>query len=259
MFQGRHLRKFEDSLKHTGDSNNPGRWKGKDFGTGIKGVNPSELPEDRVTRGDISRLLADGRPSTVTVCAAIMAWGSMHKGNRRSFFVDGSQEWRRLAEEIRCGRLNRKEAYERFSSLKRQGKLKGAGPAYFTKLIHFLMPRNGRRGPGWIMDQWAGCSINLLLGTELVLMDVTRKWKFSGRATQPKFKTDFTVSDVNTAERYEEFCRAVDCLADRFNLCPDKADRPLVSAGGRNPEPWREYVMEHRHSFIRCCAADFTA
>lgn len=90
MFKAKYLRKFEDSLKHTGDPDNPGRWQGKSFGEYISDVDVSHLPEDRVTRGDIRRLLADGRPSTVTVCAAIMAWGSMHKGNLRLFFVDGS-------------------------------------------------------------------------------------------------------------------------------------------------------------------------
>lgn len=155
--------------------------------------------------------------------------------------------------------MSRKDAYERFSSLKRQEKLKGVGPAYFTKLIHFLMPRNGQIRPGWIMDQWAGCSINLLRGEELVLMDVTRKWEFSRGATQPKFKTDFTVSDVNSADRYEEFCTSVDCLADRFSLGPDKLDRAMVSAGGRNPEPWRQYVVENRLSFMQSGAAAFTA
>ena len=187
MFQKRRLRKFEDSLKHPLDPNNPGRWKGKDFGTGIEGLNLSELPEHRVRRSEVRKLLANDSTSAVTACAAIMAWGSIHKGNRRALFVDGSQEWRRLAKEIRLGRWNRKDAYEQFSSLRRDKALrpKGVGPAFFTKLIHFLMPANGQFRPGWIMDQWAGCSINLLLGDELVVMDLARTWTFPNGSTQP--------------------------------------------------------------------------
>ena len=251
MFQERHLRKFEDSLKHPLDPDNGATKFGQRFGTGIEGVEVSRLPKGRVRRCDVFRLSGDNDVNTITVCAAIMAWGGMHGRSRKSLFVDGSQEWRCLAKEIRCGRLCRKDAYERLSSLRSQGKLTGAGPAYFTKLIHFLMPRNGCFRPGWIMDQWAGCSIDLLLGTELVLMDVTRTCTIPNGSTQPTSDSTFRVSDANTADRYDEFCNAVDCLADRFSLGPDKADRALVSSGGRKQEPWRKYVIEHRHSFIR--------
>ena len=251
MFQAQHLQAFEDALKAAGDTGDGATKHGKTFGDGIPDVCVSLLPEKNVRRSDVFRLAKDSEANTITVCAAIMAWGGMHGNSRKSFFVDGCQEWRRVAEEIRAGRLSRKDAYEQLRLLRSQGKLTGAGPAYFTKLIYFLMPGSGQAfRPGYIMDQWAGCSINLLQGEELVLMDVTRTWTSPNGSTRTRPNAVFRVSNANTAEHYEEFCGKVDCLADRFGLDHGAIDRSLVSFGGRNPEFWRKYVTEHRHSFL---------
>ena len=141
------------------------------------------------------------------------------------------------------------KTYDRLKELKRQGRLKGAGPAYFTKLIYFLMPRHGAvLKAGYIMDQWAGCSVNLLTGREVVLMNVTKTWKRQEGCPVPAY--EFTVADENTGANYEEFCSAVDCLASRFSIDADQVDRVLVSTGGRNPESWRKYVRDHRRQHI---------
>ena len=127
--------------------------------------------------------------------------------------------------------------------------MKGAGPAYFTKLIYFLAPRDGGElRNGYIMDQWAGCSVNLLTNCETVLMNVAKTW--SRRKVLPVASYTFTVSDANTGANYEAFCSVVDRLKELFSIDVDEVDRALVSTGGKNPETWRTYVKDRRRQFI---------
>ena len=118
------------------------------------------------------------------------------------------------------------------------------GPAFFTKLIYFLTPRDvPKRKPGYIMDQWAGSSMNLLTGSNLVLLDVSRTWSHSKGPLEPSFA--FTVSDENTSDDYEAFCCVVDRLACHLCLCVDQVDQALFSDGGKNAGTWREHVIAH--------------
>ena len=146
----------------------------------------------------------------------------------------GDGEWLKVAQRIREGKLARGEAYERFRALRKEGRLKGMGPAYFTKLIYFLTPRRSRQcKPPYIMDRWAGSSVNLLTGSNTVLLDGERTWK------DLKGKLDvsygFTVSDANTDDDYEAFCTAVDRLAADVGLCADQVDCALFSKGEDGP------------------------
>ena len=130
-------------------------------------------------------------------------------------------------------------------TLRDQKELKGMGPAFFTKLIYFLTRRDDpKRKPGYIMDQWVGSSVNLLTGSNLVLLDVTRTWRRSKGWLEPSFV--FTVSDENTSDGYEVFCSVVDQLACRFYLCVDQVDQALFSVGGQDPGSWRKYVVAHQ-------------
>ena len=123
------------------------------------------------------------------------------------------------------------------------------GPAFFTKLVYFLTPRGApKRNPGYIMDQWTGSSVNLLTDSDLVLLDVTRRWSLSKGKPEPYF--DFTASDENTRDDYEAFCSVVDRLACRFCLSVDQIDQALFSLGGENPGGWRKYVVVRRPGLL---------
>lgn len=244
-FQDTHLRTFQECVRANHDPDDgPTKW-GRPFGKELSNVDLNVLPEGRVKRSRVLELASSPEVNINTVCAAIMAWGGMHKNHRDYLFNDSGTEWLEIAQAIRCGEIDRQTAYSRLAKLRSQGKLKGAGPAFFTKLIYFLMPR---RDPtlktGYIMDQWAGCSINLLVGPEVVLMNVTTVRKRQADDPTPKF--EFTVADKNTGDNYEIFCSAVDLLRENLDITPEQVDRELVSAGGRKPEPWRLYVKEQR-------------
>ena len=96
------------------------------------------------------------------------------------------------------------------------------------------------RKPAYIMDRWAGSSINLLTGSSTVLLNGTRTWKRSKHGLQ--IADGITVSDENTGKNYEAFCIAGDRLATNFCLCVDQVDCALFSKGNDGSGTWRQYV-----------------
>ena len=247
-FNSEHLQALDESLR---DKLDPNEARGKHWQTFAKNltrVDLSALHEGQLQRKDIFTL-AKSNVGVATVCAAIMAWGGMRQNHRDLLFDPKYEGWLSIASNIRYGKLDRAKAYERFAECRELGELKGAGPAYFTKLIYFLMPRPlPATKLGYIMDQWAGCSINLLTGQEIVLMNVQTTWKPNNGDNNPIYS--FTVSNVNTSENYEKFCTAVDYLAVLLRKNDCQVDRALFSSGGRHPKSWRKYVIENRTKLV---------
>lgn len=203
------------------------------------------LPTHPCKRADLFVYLASGPPIDLA-CAAVLGWGGMHRLNGRRLF--GSSNWLDVGAYLRSGEMDRLEAFEAFARLRLDGDLPGMGPAYFTKLIFFLMPRTeGAPTPGYIMDQWTACSINLLLGSDrAILTDAQFAWDKGHQV-----RSGFYVSDYNTAHNYALFCEAVEALGDELALPPADVELLLLSEGGRQPLRWREYVKKHRQPALR--------
>lgn len=216
---------------------------------------PTERPEADLTvfglgwnRSLLTKFQANRDVPTLALCIAVLAWGGMHNANRNRLFSQDTAHWIAVAQRIRDGNCSRSEAFAAFAELSLRGKLAGMGPAYYTKLIYALMPRSSGQPVGYIMDQWLGCSINLLFGQDMVLMDETATWS-AGLGGGPLLRqTTSTVSKLNTAPIYERFCRALELLADRLGpgWTPDSTELALLSRGGRHPGKWRKHVMESR-------------
>ena len=179
------------------------------------------------------------------ICDKILAWGGMHGKNKSSLKSQGDKRWLEVADEIKAGKFDRATAYEKFSKLQDDGKLKGMGPAYFTKLIYFLMPYNSNAPRGYIMDQWVGCAINILNQKDVVFMDSTssHSWSKTGLL---KPSDNYQVSNVNTPKNYENFCCRIEELADKISYKPDFTELFLMSKGGQKPLEWRAYVKKSR-------------
>jgi hypothetical protein len=208
------------------------------------------LPKHRCKRADLFQLVK-AEPRIEIVSAAILAWGGMHRHHGKQLFE--RIRWLEIAERMREGGYSRGEAYDAFAELRAQGDLPGMGPAYFTKLIFFLMPRagNSKRPIGYIMDQWTACSVNLLLDDpSAIRTDAMYSW-----AGPTKIGSQYVVSDHNGAEQYEHFCQAVEALAAALQLPPEATELLLLSEGGRNPLPWRGYVKQHRRPALNGLAA----
>ena len=196
------------------------------------------------TRRDVFSIIERSN-DIVKDCSAILDWGGMHGENRRRIVSQPDKSWLKLAKQAKIGNLNRFELYSEFSDLQARDKLKGMGPAYFTKLIYFLMPDDPHNPRGYIMDQWVGCAVNILNDSDVVLMDssYTKKWS---KARKIKPDSNYQVTNVNTVENYKSFCRQIEILAEEISVKPDFAECLLMSKGGTKPLEWRAYVKANR-------------
>lgn len=212
----------------------------------FSGLCETPLKVELLSRSCLFDMAADQSVPIDALCISILAWGGVHKNNINNAF-SYSDEWLSIPEEIRRGKLNRSQAYEAFYQLRQDKKLKGMGPAYYTKLIYFLMPRAENKPHGYIMDQWVACGVNLLAGRNVVLMDTHYWWK-----NPTERASIFTVSDANTSENYEDYCCFINGLSDEINrssdkqYLPDEVEYCLMSKGGKSKQEWRKYVIEHR-------------
>jgi len=241
-FDPRAFGAFDQSLSEELNVNEVGGIVPAEFGRNLPRVSMDALATVKVGRNDVLRMAQDPAKKTPDIVATILAWGQMHRGSRNRFFEQETTDWLTACDDLRAGKFSRADAYTKFSELQAQGKMKGMGPAYYTKLIHFLLKRDqGHPAPGYIMDQWAGCSVNILCGRQVVLMDSTFVWNKSGA-----LKSTYIVSNQNGPDRYEEFCSILDRLAAKIGRTPEETDRAIMSEGGKSPKPWRGFVIENR-------------
>lgn len=230
-------------------------------GTQVEGKKPrlwyAGAPEQRpaadlekfgygVNRSQLIAMRTNRAIPTLDLCIAILAWGGMHGSNRDHLFKRDVSHWLAAAERVRSGDLTRQQAFDAFASLNLAGTLVGMGPAYYTKLIYFLMPGDTDRPGGYIMDQWLGCSVNLICGQEVVRMDSSISWVNNKRRAVQQVHS--RVSPLNTGYHYERFCQAVEMVARRLGAgwTADLAELALMSTGGKKPERWRAHVVRHR-------------
>ena len=115
----------------------------------------------------------------------------------------------------------------------------GVAPAYFTKLIFFLMPENEKKPRGYIMDQWTSSSINLLFGSKIIHTKISKKRRDGDELEE-------TVVDKNTEVNYEYFCKAVETVADLLEIEPMATEEMMFSNGGTKKGDWRKHVIASR-------------
>ncbi|MFN9091666.1 MAG: hypothetical protein ACK5V0_09255 [Alphaproteobacteria bacterium] len=108
-----------------------------------------------LNRQKLFELASDKNMKTITLCAAIFAWGGMHIDHGKRIFSDKDAEWIGVAEEIRGEEMTRKEAYDKFLTLRKNNKIKGMGPAFFTKLIFFYGRKKSKRSVTLWISGWA--------------------------------------------------------------------------------------------------------
>jgi hypothetical protein len=189
-----------------------------------------KLPSDPEFRHDVMEKVANLTDTVVSgdeirlICASVLAWGGMRKNSFQSLFnIERTEKWLELSKRLRIDvELTREQAYLEFLEIRgervpdtSQGKSKllGMGPAYFTKLIYFLQPTSASRR-GYILDQWAGWSINELfpdVADPIVKMDETYSV-----SSKKSVSVSMTVSDANDATSYENFCSKIDELISYF-------------------------------------------
>ena len=209
----------------------------KDWGESVDLANViiEQLPTKKMDRTELLDYCQDAQVD-VSV-ATILAWGGMKVSHGKR--VSSPAVWERLipiAKELKLGKICRRCAYKILARFRAQNPGCGLGPAYFTKLIYFLDPKHN----GYIMDQWTSLSVNLLFSrSERSIVCLTTNI-YRGRRTD-------TVSDKNLPGDYDCFCLCIEELAKSLQTeDPSQAEEWIFSKGGRQPAPWRKYVLANR-------------
>lgn len=188
----------------------------------------AELTNNPRDRASMRTFCLNSRVSLEARMIACMAWRGKSRKDGRTMWCDRAKR-KPIVQSIIAGKIDRKEAYGQF----RTAKIKGLGPAFFTKAIYFLSPETDPLCRGFIMDQWTGKSIDLIFLRPII-----------------KFDLDY-VSRRNTADIYEEFCRSIVAVSRRISPKkpnPDQSEMELFSNGrrrGQQPGRWRSYVKTH--------------
>lgn len=197
-----------------------------------------QLPTEKLNRTELSVLISEKTTTIETCVISILAWGGMKRTHGASLFKR-SKAWLPIATDLRNGNLNRLEAYQRFSSLRANGDLPGMGPAYFTKLIYFL--GNAVNPRGYIMDQWTARSVNLLSNSPLINTSIQiEKNKKNG-----KIRIIETVTDANTKNNYDAFCKTLETIAQKLEVSPGIVEEMMFSEG-RGKGEWRDYIVAQK-------------
>jgi hypothetical protein len=202
------------------------KWNGinaLDWGKYFYKENLSPSLDIKLTRAELFNSEFVKELSNEEFAIAILSWGGMNREHGKSLFEH--KEWITVVAKMRNGSIkSRKEAYELFFELRKGKKLKGMGPAYFTKLICFVNPNL----KGYIMDQWTSKSINLLFENKTVFLN-----------------NGGHVADKNTAEIYHNFCDKIEYLAQLLKLNPIDLEENIFSNGGFNKGKWRQFVVDN--------------
>jgi hypothetical protein len=206
--------------------NNFKTWNGinaKDWGNYFYDKNLNKSLDLKLTRSELSDSKFIGDLTNEELAIAILSWGGMNREHGKSLFQH--KEWLEIIEKMITNKVKtRKECYELFKNLRKNKKLKGMGPAYFTKLICFVNPKL----KGYIMDQWTSKSMNLLFDNKTVYLN-----------------NNGNVTDKNSAEIYEDFCHKIEYLAELLKLNPIDLEENIFSNGGIKKGKWRQFVVDN--------------
>ena len=247
-FQPNHLSKLKDCLRKEKIEEWGPRMSAKAFVDAV--FREGHLPElksnvsavndadEKASRCDVRKFVARKDATNLDKTLFVMAWGSMNIRNAKYALESYGTYWETIVNNMLDGNICRDEAYKQFHCLVKNGKLKGMGPAYFTKLIYFLEPTHN----GYIMDQWTARSMNLLRSSDHCKIHlIATNW-----TSNRKFRNFRVHSIKNDVAIYSAFCEDLEDLARFLDMTPDETEKQIFSRGGRweNKGCWRRYVLE---------------
>lgn len=219
-----------------------GTWQGKRPAAWADRIEPGlakslNLTDTPLTRTTLKNLWRD-RNVTVEACVmATMAWGGMRADHGRRLWQRRA-DWVNVCSDIRSLKYSRAEAYRSLQELSRNKQLPGAGPAYFTKILHFAMPDSAL-----IMDQWAVRSLHYL-SSQGDWPRVAKDYSSAKKAQSVSGALRVTVSHHNDHSVYEGYCVAIERLTEMLNISDASlVEERLFSKGGRAAHPWRKKIM----------------
>lgn len=191
----------------------------------IEGVPVMErLPDQPLCRKVVRQICRNKKNPVLFGYVCLMAWGLQGRRPGGSSHVQGAWKHKKriasVLEILRHENLLLEDAYDQFTGV---NEIPYLGPSYFSKLIYFFRLETD----AYIMDQWTGKSVNLLVGHKVVKL------------------YDSSPLRSNTGKNYKDFCSEINYMAQLLGISGDHVEQKLFSWGGKPPEPWRAYVKKH--------------
>ena len=159
----------------------------------------------------------------------VLAWGGMRRDKNTGI---PALETISCYEDI-CLKLMRGlpaiSAYEEFYKLNDSGRMKGIGPAYYTKLIFFFGDQTGL-----IMDQWTARATNLLLNKKMI-----------------KLVRNRFVSPRNNAQIYKDYLNFISELMIELSIESPQKTEELIFSCSHSQRKVKQMLGEHH----RLCSA----
>lgn len=223
MFVEKHIQKFLEISEPPQDTFGlaPRKWADRFPRNEIDDYD--RLSPVKMTRRAVMDLCRDRTTSDLNVYISIMAWGGQGSGVS---FKHAKAAWEcrdeicEIIHRLRSENPTKIQAFEWLNA----ARINGLGPSFFTKLIAFISPEDGRV----IMDQWVAKAVNLLTGREFVKL------------------AQGVPNRANDGFVYAQFCGLVAEIGLVAGIDdPWRAEERLFSSGGRKKGPWRQYVIEH--------------
>jgi hypothetical protein len=147
----------------------------------------------------------------------IMAWGgSMRNVGHTASWINDSEKTDRIRDalvKLRDTSMAPQAAYQMMVNLRKDGILKGIGPAFFTKILFFFTAHKPIEQQCYILDQFLGKEMNLLNN-------------FDKNYPLIRLGPDGMVPDSTTAQEYGDYCRGVHLLAQDMSALLGKTIEP---------------------------------
>lgn len=237
------LAAFRESLG-AGTENVVSLWKGKPPRAWAKRVTGIEWPtfsESGQIRREVRATLSEGTLSDEAAWLIVMAWGGQHEKNAKACWEHRSA-WLPIVHDLRGGKLDGRTAYRRFFD----ARIKGLGPAYFTKIIYFLAHKDG-----YILDQWTAKSMEILQirSADDYLADVP--WIAVSARMNGVRRTGWTggtIAGDAPPELYDRYLAFLSALRERLlevglNLSMDYIEEGLFAGSEqKSKSSWRSFV-----------------
>jgi len=182
--------------------------------------------KDKLSKSDIRTFIID-----------ILSWGASRQPRLSMLTIDSYED---ICKDLLDDKISPIDAYDRFyNEHKVTQKMRGMGPAYYTKLVCFFCDQNNSQidmERGIIMDQWTARSVNRLKNKEIIKMTPN--------------KNGYSVSASNNKEIYSEFLSIVSDIKKILNISDILDAEELIFSTSYKKNQFKKIISNGDHQIL---------
>ena len=204
-----------------------------------------KLPDKRFNRSELLEFIQPFRGKNevdeITIrklIISVFAWGGMRLSPKvGQLAINTIESYEKICLRLLSGELDSISAYDEFYKQKELRKMRGIGPAFYTKLIFFFGNQTGV-----IMDQWTARSTNLLLDGSVVKLNSTKCVDPKNRQQVYANYLEF-ISELKTILSIESVSKTEELIFSCSHIHPTVINR--LGKHHQACSAWRKYVAEN--------------